>query len=566
MPMLTVSERIGMEAQESAFVDELKYCLRKGDIIKLRAALQFFPEASPTVRHTVLCEILKAPDAIAFPALESLSQIWVKDPTTKDKITELLYERAYNNAQLIIDFIRSKDAKEKRLYVAVAGNLKLREAISCLDEILVNSTDEDLLLEALTAIGKIGEPSSASAVATFLGSSSSKLKLGAIAALADIGGASAIKKLCEGLTGQSDTDLAVVDTLARIQDHQCLEKLAELLSSRFVDLRNAAIAHLIAIGPKAIPFVTECLKSDDDDTVIHSLNILGNIGDLTALPAIVKVIHSEAKNPNVRFAVYEAMERLPSTKSAISLAQGLADPVDQVSMAAAKAIDNNLSTILVAGLRNMIEAQDAQSEKIVATLLDAGADNVFDCLLDSEVFQSYAVKHLAEHAPPKTVEHYIAVLEKKGLARLVVRIRKERPSSGPGKVRIMAVDDSKTMLKIYMRTLHEMGFETVAYEAPAQALMAAKAQKPDLLITDLNMPEMNGLQLSEAIRKLYTSAELPILLITTQSDVVGQAVSAKGGEADGAVQKAGIDHVLNKPFQPKDLQAAIAGLLKSAAG
>jgi CheY-like chemotaxis protein/HEAT repeat protein len=552
-----------MEQHESAFVDELKYCLRKGDIIKLRAALQFFPEASPKVQGMVLYEILKAPDAVAFPLLESLSRLSVKDLATKDKITELLYEKAYNNAQLIIDFIRSKDPKEKRLYVAVAGNLKLREALACLDEILINSTDEDLLLEALTAIGKIGEASSASAVAPFLGSSSTKLKLGAIGALADIGGASAIKKLCEGLSGQSDTDLAVVDTLARIQDHQSLEKLAELLSSRFVDLRNTAIAHLIAIGPKAIPFVTECLRSDDDDTVIHSLNILGNIGDLTALPAIVKVIHNEAKNPNVRFAVYEAMERLPSTKSAISLAQGLTDPVDHVSMAAAKAIDNNLSTILVAGLRNMIEAQDAQSEKIVATLVDAEADNAFHCLLDSEVFQAYVVKHLAAHAPPKTVEHFIEVLEKKGLARLVVRIRKERTPSRPGKVRIMVADDSKTMLKIYMRTLHEMGFETLAHEYPVQALAAAKAHKPDLLITDLNMPEMNGLQLSEGLRKLYSSAELPILLITTQSDVVGQAVSATGGESERAIQKAGIDLVLNKPFQAKDLQSAIARLLKS---
>lgn len=551
-----------MEQHEKAFIEELKYCLRNSDVIKARAALQFFPEASAKTQDAVLDHILKGPDAVAFPLLECLSRLPVTAADMRDKITVLLYEKSYNNAARIIDFIRSKDTKDRRLYVTVAGNLRLDDALPELDGILRNETDEDLLLEALTAIGKIGAAASIPVVASFLGSSNKKLKLAAISALAEIGGPSSIKKLCETLTGQSDTDVAVVDTLARIQDHQCLERLAELLSSRFVDLRNAATDHLIAIGRKAIPFVTECLKSDDDDTVIHSLNVLGKIGDITALPAVVKVIHNEPANPNVRFAVYEAMERLPSTRSAVSLAQGLTDPVEHVSMAAAKAIDNNLSTVLVAGLRNMVEAKDDQSAKIVATLVDAGADNVFGFLLDSEVFQSYAVEHLAKHAPPKTVEHFIDVLDKRGLATLIARIRKQqKPESSHAAVRIMAVDDSKTMLKIYMRMLHAMGFEALAHELPAQALVEAKAHKPDLLITDLNMPGMNGLELSERVRKLYSARDLPILLITTQSDVLGQGVSSKGGGSDGAIKKAGIDMVLSKPFQAPDLQNAVNRLL-----
>jgi CheY-like chemotaxis protein len=108
-----------------------------------------------------------------------------------------------------------------------------------------------------------------------------------------------------------------------------------------------------------------------------------------------------------------------------------------------------------------------------------------------------------------------------------------------------------------------MGFEVIAHEYPAQALAAVKTSKPDLLITDLNMPEMSGLQLSEEIRKLYKSDALPILMVTTQSDVVGQAISAKASDTEGVVQRAGIDLVLNKPFQPADLQNALAQLLKS---
>jgi CheY-like chemotaxis protein len=551
-----------MEHNEKAFLDELKYCIGKNDMLKAAAVLQFFPEISAKSQGRVIYEIFKAPDAIAFPLLEHLSQVPVNVPEIKNKLAELIYEKSYNNATRIVDYIQSKGTKNKAFYVGIAGNLKIRETLPSLEEILLNATEECLLLETITAVGKIGDPSSASSIAPFLGSDSTKLKLAAIDALADIGGASAIKKLCETLTGKSDTDLVVIDTLARIQDHQSLEKLADLLSSRFADLRNAAIDHLVTIGPKAIPFVVDCLKSSDDDTVIHSLNILGNIGDPTALPAIVKVSYNEPKNPNVRFAVYEAMERLPSNKSAISLAQGLTDPVNNVSMAAAKAIDKNLSTILVAGLRNLIESQDAQSMEVVATLLDSGADNVFDVLLDSEVFQNYAVKHLSERAHPDIIGHYTELLMKKGLDKLVSQIQDKLKPEDSGAVRIMAVDDSKTMLKIYLRMVHNMGFAIDAHEYPAKALMAAKADKPDLLITDLNMPEMNGVQLSQEIRKVYSSKQLPILMITTQSDIIGQAMSGKDAGSETAIQKAGIDLVLNKPFDAADLKNAINRLLK----
>lgn len=550
-----------MTQNEKDFLDELKYCVGRKDIVKATALLQFFPEISKKSQGKVLYEILKAPDPVAYPMLERLSRVPVEDPAVKEKITELIYEKSYNNDTLIIDYIRSKNRENKALYVRIAGNLKLKEAVYILEEVLLNENEEELITETIAALGKIGEPSASVAVAKFLRSDNTKLKLAAVYALADLGGASAIRKLCESLTGESTTDLVIVETLAQIQDHQCLEKLTELLSSNYVDLRNAAIDRLIEIGPKAIPFVAESLKSDDDDTVIHSLNILGNIGDITALPAISKVIYNEPKNPNVRFAVYEAMERLPSAKSAISLAQGLTDPVSHVSMAAAKAIDKNLSTVLVAGIRNMIEMQDDQSERVVATLIDSGADNAFNFLLDSEAFKAYAVSHLSEKAHPDTVEHFLALLKKKGSKSLIKRIKNALKPEETSNIRIMAVDDSKMMLKIYMRKLHDLGYDIEAHEYPAKALQSVKASKPALVITDLNMPEMNGLQLSGEIRKLYSSKDLPIIMITTQSDVTGQALSHDGGGSENAMEKAGIDKVLNKPFEDADLKDAIISLL-----
>lgn len=552
-----------MNQKESDFIDELKYCVGQKDVVKAVALLQFFTTIGLATQNKVLFEILKAPDKVAYPMLECLSRLEVDDADIQEKIDGLILEKSYDNSELIVEYIKKSNKRNKRLYIKISGNLRLREAIPVLEDLLLNEKNASVLEAALIALGHIGEQSAASMIGKYLYDSNDRLKGAAIRSLAELGGNSAVKKLFEAISGASEADRLIVKKLVGLQDKLSIEKLTELLSSQFVDLRNAAIDGLVEIGAKAIPIVAENLKLDDMDTVVHSLNVLGRIGDVTALPAIQKLIYNQPDDPNVRFAVYEAMERLPSARSAISLAQGLTDTIDHVRMAAAKAIDKNLSTVLIAGMRNMIEARDDQSLKIVSTLIDSGADNAFNFLLDSEAFQDFAVHHLTETAHPEIRDHFLELLKSKGEKKLTKRIQDEMgPEESNEKIKVVAVDDSKMMLKIYMRALHELGYDSVTYEYPVEAVKEVKKSKPDILITDLNMPEMNGIQLSQEIRKTYTSKQLPIIMITTQSDIAGQSVSGEKGGSENTVEAAGIDMVLNKPFQDSDLQKAITSLLK----
>jgi two-component system, chemotaxis family, chemotaxis protein CheY len=84
-------------------------------------------------------------------------------------------------------------------------------------------------------------------------------------------------------------------------------------------------------------------------------------------------------------------------------------------------------------------------------------------------------------------------------------------------LRILAVDDSLTMREMLRQTLTEAGFDVVLAEDGLDALDKLPGVDPDLILTDLNMPKMDGFGLIDAVRKGDVSARVPILVLTTES-------------------------------------------------
>jgi len=113
---------------------------------------------------------------------------------------------------------------------------------------------------------------------------------------------------------------------------------------------------------------------------------------------------------------------------------------------------------------------------------------------------------------------------------------------------ILAVDDSKSMRQMVAMTLKSAGFDVVEAEDGVDALSKAKAQTFDIVLTDINMPNMNGLELTAALRALPQYAGKPILCLTTESS----------DDMKGKGKAAGATGWIVKPFDPQKLLATIA--------
>jgi len=120
---------------------------------------------------------------------------------------------------------------------------------------------------------------------------------------------------------------------------------------------------------------------------------------------------------------------------------------------------------------------------------------------------------------------------------------------------IMIVDDSATMLMSLKNIIEILGFNVISAEDGAIALNLLKsATKPDLIITDINMPNMNGIELIKEARTLPGLRFTPILALTTENQ------QAKRDEA----KQLGATGWLIKPIGGPDLLKVIKQVLPGA--
>jgi two-component system chemotaxis response regulator CheY len=118
--------------------------------------------------------------------------------------------------------------------------------------------------------------------------------------------------------------------------------------------------------------------------------------------------------------------------------------------------------------------------------------------------------------------------------------------------RILTVDDSASVRQMVSFTLRSAGHELVEAVDGKDGLGKAGTAKFDLIISDLNMPNMDGIEMISAVRKLPGYAFIPILMLTTESQA----------EKKDAGRKAGATGWIVKPFDTEQLLTVVHRLVK----
>lgn len=120
--------------------------------------------------------------------------------------------------------------------------------------------------------------------------------------------------------------------------------------------------------------------------------------------------------------------------------------------------------------------------------------------------------------------------------------------------KILVADDEAHILHVVSMKLKNAGFEVLTAVDGEEALELCKSEKPDLVITDYQMPLMTGLDLCKAMRSSEELRHVPAIMLT-----------ARGFDIErGEMAEAGIAAVLNKPFSPREILERVNEILSKA--
>jgi two-component system phosphate regulon response regulator PhoB len=121
--------------------------------------------------------------------------------------------------------------------------------------------------------------------------------------------------------------------------------------------------------------------------------------------------------------------------------------------------------------------------------------------------------------------------------------------------KILVVEDEPDVVELIVFNLRSAGFEVLSAADGAEALRKAQTQVPDLILLDLMLPELDGLEVCKILRRNPATAGIPILMLT-----------AKAAEIDRVLGlELGADDYVTKPFSPRELVLRVKALLRRGA-
>lgn len=343
-----------------------------------------------------------------------------------------------------------------------------------------------------------------------------------------------------------------INSLSVIGTDEALQGLTELLHHKNPTARRIITDAMVVQGEQAVPFLVNSFQSGDIDQRILVSNLLGFIGSKAGADGLVNAIdRGLADDENVRYALYEALGRIGTIKGIICLMDGLNEENELTLMAVVGGLERQVNPGLVQQLAARLLEGDEQSSKLARVIIASQATRLFSNLYSDQRVGDLLIDALATSKDAKILAAFDEVLSSFTQAPNRVKEDLERlPGLQNAARTALVADDSKSMLAMQRSILTDLGYAPTLVTDGAQALDLAEEEDFDLVLTDMNMPVMDGMELIQELRAMEEYEDVPIIMITTESEAAQRNMA----------EQSGVTAFITKPFKPEALKAIISNL------
>jgi CheY-like chemotaxis protein/HEAT repeat protein len=527
--------------------------------------LENFRHSDFAEQITILSRIQADNLGEAIPDLFDLYRQPLQDTMVDHLVVTGLQSLLAGNENETVMRIKSGNMREKALCINIAGIHHFASAVPLLHSLLRNDQYKELHTESFFALGEIKSPESLGLFREYIHHADEVLASLAMQMVGQYRDEDSIETLlafieqAEKVEEYETCSLQVgmaVEALAAIRTEKSISYLVSRIHHRNATIRRIIHDALVKIGAATIPLLATVFDGSDTDSKILAANILGLIGSKLGGEVMVRALDAEkANDPNVRYAIYEAFGRIPFLKGLTCLIDALQSDDDLILMAVLTALENQVSPGVIAKLKEIIDEGGTHRGKIIRALVSVKAVHMFKNLYADEKIAQAMMAEIAQTGDPDVIAVFktaLAMMEgaaaKADLAKLSAVVVAETGRD------VLVADDSRAMLSFYKSVSPDLGLkiQTAGNGREALDLMEA-GQSFDLIITDMNMPVMDGLELTRKIRQKIGNTKIPIIMVTTESEQAQRDMA----------RTAGVDSFITKPFTAAVLKEKLNSFLIS---
>lgn len=497
----------------------------------------------------------------AIPFLFDLLKNPLNDTMVDHLVKTSLQSLLSLNEAEVLKRIESSEAQIAKVCINSAAINGFKSALPSLHKLLDDENNSALFGEALIALAKIKAPESLVYFRRFIAHTDELIAATCIEMLGVLKD-EASADLLISIINDSELDSqfevcsiqagAAVEALASLKTDKVMSYLVSKIHHKNATIRRRIQDEMIKIGPDIIPYLSTVFADDNKDRKILAANILGFIGNRKGGEILVQAIDTgKADDPNVRYAIYEAFGRIPFLKGLMCLVDALKKEDDElILLSVVTALNEQVNPGVLATVTEISAAGDLKSKRLIKTIASSRATNIFKGLYENESVASLIISQVNESRDPEALSAFREVIESTGGERAahyieLLSLEAEIKSSKS----LLAVDDSKAMLSFYRSIASELGYRIQTATNGKEALEVLESGEDfDLIITDMNMPIMDGIEFSKQLRNLIVFADTPVIMVTTESEQSQRTLA----------EKAGVNFFVTKPFTIENIKEKIS--------
>ncbi|MCP4716385.1 MAG: response regulator [Deltaproteobacteria bacterium] len=540
--------------------------------------LENFETRHPRTQISLIKNAVKQSQAEVLPELLALYANPSYNADVKDAIGQALRELLPTDPKQTCAGLKSKSQPVKELCCRIAGEQHFKEAEPLLGELTTDATNEPILPEVLAALARIkGAAWSAQVLQLpqqYPSTPAAKTSQpDAVPAFFEI---QPLRDYYQTVT-QAESDqyygtcteetVAAIKAIGTLDADEATAFLVSKIHHRNPAVRRLIQEELVNKGKKVIPFLAKIFETDEIDSQIMTATVFGLIGLRKGADIMVASIDNRhIHDTNVLQAVFEALGSIPCMKSTVCLSDGLEYEDELLLMAVVSALNTSLAaaessplyTLLNRGIINKLEDlilnSGPQSKRIINTVITAKSLNLFGSLYKNVRIGAALIDCIGRTNSADLIKTYIHQLEDMNESRSAhdAASLAKRAIRKAGK-KVLAVDDSSSMLLFYKTAASDLGFDITAVSNGREALNCLQVEPNfDLIISDMNMPIMDGIELTHTIRDNPQLEKIPIIMASTESEQSQLELA----------RNTGATNFITKPFSMNQFQETVRAYIK----